>query len=64
MKKKIRKIFERFKIFLTEDEKYKLYKKLMEINSSKLKNLNEKFKRKRMININYLIRKVLQEMGN
>ena len=36
MKKKIRKIFERFKIFLTEDEKYKLYKKLMEINSSKL----------------------------
>lgn len=36
----------------------------MEINRSKLKKFNEKFKRKRMININYLIRKVLQEMGN
>ena len=38
--------------------------KLMKINSDKLKELNKKIKRKRMVNINYLIRKILQEMGN
>ena len=54
----------KFKIFLTEEEKYHLYKKLMRIDGDKMEKLNKKFCWKRMISIYYLIRKILQEMGN
>ena len=36
----------------------------MGINGDKLKKLNKKLKRKRMINTNYLIRTILRELGN
>ena len=51
-------------IQLTEDEKYELYSKLMEINNSVMEILNKQFKRKRMISIGYLMKKILEEMGN
>ena len=50
-------------IHLTEDEKYELYSKLMEIDNNVMKILNKKYCRKRMISIFYLIKKLLEEMG-
>ena len=49
---------------LTEDEKYELYNKLMEINENVMEILNKQFCRKRMISIFYLMKKILEEMGN
>ena len=60
--KKVNQISKRLK--LTEDEKYELYVKLMEINNSVMEKLNKQFCRKRMISIVYLIKKILKEMGN
>ena len=51
-------------IQLTEDEKYELYKKLMAIDNKVMEKLNKQFCRKRMISIGYLIKKILEEMGN
>ena len=51
-------------IKLTEDEKYELYNKLMTIDNNVMEILNKKFCRKRMISIFYLIKKILEEMGN
>ena len=51
-------------IKLTEDEKYDLYSKLMEIDDGIMEKLNKQFNRKRMISIVYLIKKILEEMGN
>ena len=51
-------------IQLTEDEKYDLYSKLMEIDNKIMERLNKKFNRKRMISIVYLIKKILEETGN
>lgn len=69
--KKIANISNKFGLTLTEEEKHFLYKRLMEIGGSEgskskrdlMESLNNKFKRKRMIRIYYLIRKILQEMG-
>lgn len=69
--KKIEDISNKFGLILTEEEKHCLYKRLMEIGGSErskskrdlMVSLNNKFKRKRMIGIYYLIRKILQEMG-
>ena len=60
--KKVDQISKR--INLNDDEKCKLYSKLMNINNSVMEILNKQFCRKRMINIFYLIKKILQEMGN
>ena len=60
--KKVNQISKRLK--LTEDEKYELYIKLMEIDNSVLEKLNKQFNRKRTINIVFLIKKILKEMGN
>ena len=49
---------------LTEDQKYELYKKLMTIDNQVMEILNKQFSRKRMVNIFYLIKKFLEEMGN
>ena len=50
-------------INLTEEEKCELYNKLMEINDEVMKILNKQYFRKRMISIEYLIKKLLEEMG-
>ena len=49
---------------LTEDEKYDLYNKLIAIDNNVMEILNKQFCRKRMISIFYLIKKILEEMGN
>ena len=51
------------RLHLTEDEKCELYSKLMTIDSHVMEILNKQLCRKRMINIFYLIKKLLQEMG-
>ena len=53
--KKVNQISKRLK--LTEDEKYDLFKKLLEIDNSVLEKLNKQFNRKRTINIVFLIKK-------
>ena len=51
------------RINLTDNEKYELYSKLMNIDNHVMEILNKQFCRKRMINIFYLIKKLLEEMG-
>ena len=51
------------RINLTDEQKYELYKKLMEIDNNVMEILNKKYCRKRMISIFYLIKKLLEEMG-
>ena len=60
--KKVDQISKRIK--LTDEEKYHLYNELMRINDSIMVIQNKKFCRMRMINIFYLIKKILQEIGN
>ena len=60
--KKVNQFSKRLK--LTEEEKYELYNKLMEIDGGVMKILNKQFNRKRMISIFYLMKKILEEMGN
>ena len=60
--KKINQISQRLN--LSEDEKYSLYSKLLEIDNKIMKKLNEQFNRKRSINIVFLIKKILEEMNN
>ena len=60
--KKVDQVSKRLK--LTEDEKYDLYSELMEIDDRNVESLNKQFCRKRIINIFYLIKKILEEMGN
>ena len=59
--KKVNQVSKR--LHLTEDEKCELYSKLMTIDNNVMEILNKQFCRKRMINIFYLIKKLLQEMG-
>ena len=51
-------------IQLTDDEKYDLYSKLLEIDNKVMEELNKQFNRKRSINIVFLIKKILEEIGN
>ena len=51
------------KINLTDEEKCELYDKLSKIDNHIMEILNKKYFRKRMININYLTKKILEEMG-
>ena len=60
--KKVKQISQRLN--LSEDEKYNLYSKLMEIDNRIMEELNKKFNRKRTINIIFLIKKILEEMKN
>ena len=60
--KKINQISQRLN--LSEDEKYSLYSKLLEIDNKIMEKLNEQFNRKRSINIIFLIKKILEEMNN
>ena len=60
--KKVQQVSER--LHLTDDEKCDLYNKLMLIDNHVMEKLNKQFRRKRMISIFYLIKKILEEMGN
>ena len=51
------------KINLTDEQKCKLYEQLLKINNYIMEKLNKQYFRKRMININYLSKKLLEEMG-
>ena len=59
--KKVNEISKR--INLTDEEKCKLYDKLIKIDNNMMEILNKQYLRKRMININYLTKKILEEMG-
>ena len=60
--KKVNQVSKRLQ--LTDDEKYDLYNKLMAIDNHVMEILNKQFCQKRMISIFYLIKKILEEMGN
>ena len=59
--KKVHQISKR--INLTDEQKCELYDKLMKIDNKIMEILKKQYFRKRMININYLIKKLLEEMG-
>ena len=60
--KKVKQVSKRLN--LSEDEKYDLYLKLLEIDSRIMEKLNKQFNRKRSINVIFLIKKILEEMIN
>ena len=60
--KKVKQVSKRLN--LTENEKYDLYLKLLEIENKVMEKLNKQFNRKRTINIVFLIKKILEEMKN
>ena len=59
--KKIKNISKLIK--LTDEEKSELYDKLLILDNTNMKIINKQYSRKRMININYVIKKILEEMG-
>ena len=59
--KKVNQISKR--INLNYEQKCELYDKLMKIDNYVMEILNKQYFRKRMININYLTKKLLEEMG-
>ena len=59
--KKVNKISK--SINLTNKQKNKLLVKLMKIDNNVMEILNKEYNRKRMISINYLIKKLLAKMG-
>ena len=50
-------------IRLNDDEKCKLYDRLIKIDNYIMEIINKQYYRKRLININYLTKKLLEEMG-
>ena len=60
--KKVKQVSKRLN--LTEDEKYDLYTKLLEIDNKIMEELNKQFNRKRTISIVFLIKKILEEIKN
>ena len=63
MRKRLIK-FNSKRLQLTDEQKYDLYNKLMLIDNHVMEILNKQFCRKRMISIFYLMKKILEEMGN
>ena len=59
--KKVNQISKR--INLTDEQKCELYDKLIKIDNYVMEILNKQYFRKRMISIEYLIKKILEEMG-
>ena len=59
--KKVNQITKR--INLNDEQKFELYDKLMKIDNKIMEILNTQYFRKRMISIEYLIKKLLEEMG-
>ena len=60
--KKVNQVSKR--LHLTDEQKYSLYNKLMAIDNHVMEILNKQYCRKRMISVFYLIKKLLEEMGN
>ena len=60
---KIEEINKKCNLEMTFDEKFDLLLKLQEIDKV-MKTINAKWKRKRLINITYLIKKILSEYDN
>ena len=58
---KIEEINKKFDLKMSSDEKYELLLKLRKIDNKVMKKINEKWKRKKLINITYLIKKFLSE---
>ena len=58
---KIEEINKKFDLKMSSNEKYELLLNLRKIDNAVMKKTNEKWKRKRLINIIYLIKKVLSE---
>ena len=58
---KIEEINTKFDLKMTSDEKYELLVKLRKIDNAVIKKINEKFKRKRLINITDVIKKLLSD---
>ena len=50
-------------IRLNDEEKCKLYEKLLKIDNYIMEKINKQYFRKRLININYLNKKLFEEMG-
>ena len=59
--KKVNQISKR--INLNDEQKCELYDKLIKIDNYVMETLNKQYFRKRMISIEYLIKKILEEMG-
>ena len=51
------------RVSLTDEEGYRLFNRLIEIDQDTISKLNKQFCRKRMISIFHLIKKCLEEMG-
>ena len=60
--KKVKQVSKRLN--LSEDEKYNLYSKLLEIDNNVMEELNKKFSRKRTISIIFLIKNILEDIKN
>ena len=58
---KIQEINKKFDLKMSSNEKYELLLNLRKIDNAVMKKANEKWKRKRLINITYLIKKMLSE---
>ena len=50
-------------INITDEQKNELYNKLLKLDNKIIKILNKQYFRNRMININFIIKKILEEMG-
>ena len=61
---KIEEINKKCNLKMSSEEKYELLLKLQKIDNKVMKKNNEKWKRKRLINITYLIKKMLSEYDN
>ena len=59
--KKVNQISKR--INLTDEQKCILFSRLVKIDNYIMEKLNKQYFRKRMININFLVKKILEEMG-
>ena len=58
---KIEDVNTKFDLKMSSDKKYELLVKLRKIDNVVIKKINEKFKRKRLINITYIIKKLLSD---
>ena len=58
---KIEEINKKYQLEMTSHEKYELLLKLQKIDERVMKTMIEKWKRKRLINITYLIKRLLSE---
>ena len=50
-------------INLTDEQKIELYNRILKIDNYNIEIINKQYLRKRMININYVIKKILEKMG-